>query len=793
MATLINFSTQQYFGFDPRTIPGCLLWLDSADSNTLFSDSAGTTLVGSTGSVGMWRDKSLSERHYIQSTTANRPTLANNTITTGNNTREHLSNVATLAATGLDLFFVGNPHSNTVSRFRVLFRDSVATDLALLMQPTNVANSNVLGYYTSASFRSFSGVTLSGLARTLVYVSYSASLIPSAAVNGTAALSVGPIALTANSQFYTLGGRPDIEQPWGEMNEVILISNTTQAQRQQVEGYLAWKWGLQANLPVGHTFRPNPTTMRVFQPIDINTCRLWLDAADASTVQTSGANVTTWLDKSGSGLNFSQATTARQPTYSVGTLNGQNGILFTGAGTSGAATLSLSNAEFTLTQGAYSIFVVARQNASAPSYTGYNYLLKGSLTDGFLFFGNHSSKNFATFTSPNSTTWNDTNSNSPPVSTSNNPLLLGMTVSNTVLTPYYSGIAQNTKTGTTGAFTGMVLGDAPFPTFSGQNWNGVICEICIFNSTLTTSQRQQIEGYLTDKWRVAALPTTHPYSLQRALPSTPVFTPAAVSGLALWLDAADSSTFTFSSGSNISSWADKSGLNNHASQVSSTPPVYSSTTRSVVFNAPSANFIRGNLNTSYSSNAALFMVVSYTSNAATPVYNPRLFIAGVSNAVTETSFMGQLNLIDQPTPFVGTYVGNGANPKGLGVNYQTGVTIQYSTPFVYTNVSTYNTSTSAFTNNTLVNGLVTANGTGSGTFSPNATYVSTYNRYSMGGYVNTTVAANGDSYNGNIYECILISSALTTSQRQQVEGYLAWKWGRQTSLPTTHPYYKFRP
>jgi hypothetical protein len=227
-------------------------------------------------------------------------------------------------------------------------------------------------------------------------------------------------------------------------------------------------------------------------------------------------------------LNFSQATSARQPTYSLGTLNGKNGILFTGAGTNGAATMSLSNTNFTLTNGAYSIFAVARQNASAPSYTGYNYLLKGSLTDGFLFFGNHSSKNFATFTSPSSTTWNDTNSNSPAVSTSNNPLLMGITVVSSLLVPFYNGIQQNTKTGTTGAFTGMVLGDAPFPTFSGQCWNGVICEICIFNSTLTFSQRLQLEGYLTDKWRQAALPTTQPYFSQRALPSTPLFTPTSL-------------------------------------------------------------------------------------------------------------------------------------------------------------------------------------------------------------------------------------------------------------------------
>jgi hypothetical protein len=33
------------------------------------------------------------------------------------------------------------------------------------------------------------------------------------------------------------------------------------ADRQRLEGYLAWKWGLHANLPAGHPFRNNPPTV----------------------------------------------------------------------------------------------------------------------------------------------------------------------------------------------------------------------------------------------------------------------------------------------------------------------------------------------------------------------------------------------------------------------------------------------------------------------------------------------------------------------------------------------------
>lgn len=44
------------------------------------------------------------------------------------------------------------------------------------------------------------------------------------------------------------------------------------------------------------------------------------------------------------------------------------------------------------------------------------------------------------------------------------------------------------------------------------------------------------------------------------------WTPASLSGLAVWLDADDASTFTFSSGSVVSQWNDKSGNGRHFSQ-----------------------------------------------------------------------------------------------------------------------------------------------------------------------------------------------------------------------------------
>jgi hypothetical protein len=46
---------------------------------------------------------------------------------------------------------------------------------------------------------------------------------------------------------------------------------------------------------------------------------------------------------------------------------------------------------------------------------------------------------------------------------------------------------------------------------------------------------------------------------------------------------------------------------------------------------------------------------------------------------------------------------------------------------------------------------------------------------------------------GTISECLLYTQPLSTAQRQQVEGYLAWKWGLVGSLPANHPYKKWPP
>ena len=104
-------------------------------------------------------------------------------------------------------------------------------------------------------------------------------------------INYGVNATSSNQILYTQSS---------EICEVLMYNSyVTTNERQQIEGYLSWKWGLQG---------PSTTiTYTPFTPTTISGCALWFDAADSSTLTLSGSNVTQWNDKSGNGRNTSSA------------------------------------------------------------------------------------------------------------------------------------------------------------------------------------------------------------------------------------------------------------------------------------------------------------------------------------------------------------------------------------------------------------------------------------------------------------------------------------------------------
>ncbi len=70
-----------------------------------------------------------------------------------------------------------------------------------------------------------------------------------------------------------------------------------------------------------------------------------------------------------------------------------------------------------------------------------------------------------------------------------------------------------------GSMVGIIVGNAN-ANDGIQIWSGHICETIMYNSLLSTTQRQQVEGYLAIKWGLQGnLPSTHPFA-NKGLPST---------------------------------------------------------------------------------------------------------------------------------------------------------------------------------------------------------------------------------------------------------------------------------
>jgi sugar lactone lactonase YvrE len=156
-----------------------------------------------------------------------------------------------------------------------------------------------------------------------------------------------------------------------------------------------------------------------------------------------------------------------------------------------------------------------------------------------------------------------------------------------------------------------------------------------------------------------------------------------------------------------------------------------------------------------------------------------------SNAATENNLMGQSFEIQGVTPNLLTFVENSSNPTGLGSNIQTYLSnVELNTKLILANTSTYSGST--FNITSILNGTTQTFSSRSGTLVTNSSNVNTYNKYAIGGMLNTT-ATVPTSFNGKVFEYLVFNNALTSAQRQQIEGYLAWKWTRvyTPTIPTS--------
>ena len=303
----------------------------------------------------------------------------------------------------------------------------------------------------------------------------------------TSTLALGGDFWVAVSRLPT-GGFPSYNLK-GTVREIICVKGALSADNQdKIEGYLAWKWGIQGNLPAGHTYKSAPPTYESEIPLALGASQ-WFDASnDAGLVKADGdTTADQLLDLSGNGNDTgSPPSAALRPA--LGTLNSLQCLDFT----SGDGWENVPNAI-----GSDGTVFVAMQSSDS----SYTIVCTDGTPDGYYW---------AVQDGSSSTTLSGS-SGTPTLYRTGN-LIAGGTTRDQLHTAtngntYIQG-AKHLNAGTWG--TPHTIGR--YTAFSTFYFAGKVGEIVVFDYALNDSARQTMEGYLAWKWGCQAdLPAWHPY------------------------------------------------------------------------------------------------------------------------------------------------------------------------------------------------------------------------------------------------------------------------------------------
>jgi len=477
-------------GFSPSSITGCAVWLDASDA---------TTITQATNSnISQWSDKSGNVKNAVSNSVM------------GYSVPTYVSTGATKYVSMLPnqaLHIPSFPYTTSWSVFSCMcnvtlgarwyispYGDKNIVLMGMGHSGTNKIFQDRLGGVSDATGSHIEYTSAQNTNGTGAYTYYrDGSLIDSnnTAYNitaGTIGMGIG-----ANASYNSdMGGT---YYPFE-----ILMFNTYlgTTDRQNVEGYLAQKWGLTASLPVGHpgltsnyltssgtgnstdsqiTWKTLPKAFGPSAPSPLTLLpQLWIDASDATKVTTSGGNLTGITDKSGCNVSLTINGTI---SYNSANLNGLATLGFTGAQSiTGSLASTASTGDYCLalvwrttssgTIGALGIGPSAANNKAAIGFNGiyYNLYEWGSQESQY----NSSAGSFV--------------------------VQVGTRISGT--TNCYINGSNPTTTGTTNCnITNTLVNVGGSDTFFVT---GQICEAIVIKGTVGTSNRQGLEAYLANKW-----------------------------------------------------------------------------------------------------------------------------------------------------------------------------------------------------------------------------------------------------------------------------------------------------
>lgn len=255
--------------------PNCLstpllMWLDATDANSVFQDTTALTPATNGTTVARWNDKSGNSANATQATAANRPTYVTG-VNPYLNFSNNWSSVFTFMNSALTMNGATGFNGAVGSMFSVVNATSTGGNSYISVMAFRNGGGNLTGFslpnstnwgmdwwsngiytwntgaaittgaYAVMGFTNASGAQVFSLNGNTYTNTVVTTTIPNTAVN----LVIGNDNCCGNTRYFN-----------GRISELLAIKlNLSTSNRRQVEGYLAWKYGLSGSLPAAHTYK----------------------------------------------------------------------------------------------------------------------------------------------------------------------------------------------------------------------------------------------------------------------------------------------------------------------------------------------------------------------------------------------------------------------------------------------------------------------------------------------------------------------------------------------------------
>ncbi len=226
------------------------VWLDAADSGTI---------TESLGEVSQWNDKSGNSLHAEQATGSAQPTIVPSS----------LNGMAAIEFDGSNDFMALPVHNfgNETSLYMVARAHTLSGDRTILnRQAASSSDKAVYQHYVSSSgslkeWRSGAETGDSTIAANGWFmfgeVQAASNSVECWLAGLPLATGTSEIGWPGSTTLHIGKAQSNGALGWfsGDIAEIVIIQGAaTDAERQKVEGYLAWKWGMEADLPLGHPY-----------------------------------------------------------------------------------------------------------------------------------------------------------------------------------------------------------------------------------------------------------------------------------------------------------------------------------------------------------------------------------------------------------------------------------------------------------------------------------------------------------------------------------------------------------